>query len=70
MDTEGVVSVYSGILVIKRSKTGSFVEMWVEAYTEWSKSEREKQIVYINTHVESENLVDDLVCKAEIVTQT
>ena len=70
MDTEGVESIYSGILVIKRSKTGSFVEMWVETYTEWSKSEREKQIVYINTHVESENLVDDLVCKAEIVTQT
>ena len=39
-------------------------------HTEWSKSEREKQILYINTHMWNlENGTDELVCKAEIVTQ-
>ena len=36
----------------KRSQTGSFVEMWMdlESVTEWSKSEREKQISYIDAY--------------------
>ena len=34
---------------IKRNKTGSFVVMWINivCHTEWSKSEKEKQISYI-----------------------
>lgn len=31
---------------------------------------RKTDSVYQHTHVESEKLVDDLVCKAETVTQT
>ena len=33
---------------IKRNKTGSFVETWIDLETERSKSKREKQISYIN----------------------
>ena len=38
---------------IKRNEIGSFVEMWMnlETHTEWSKSEREKQIPYINAYM-------------------
>ena len=38
---------------IKRNEIGSFVEMWVDLGTaiEWSKSEREKQISYINAYM-------------------
>ena len=38
---------------IKRKKIGSFVEMWMDlvCHTEWSKSERKKQISYINTYM-------------------
>ena len=39
---------------IKRNKSGSFVEMWNGprvGHTEWSKSEREKQILYINAYI-------------------
>ena len=36
---------------IKRNKTGSFVEMWMDLETViQSKSEREKQISYINAY--------------------
>ena len=35
---------------IKKNETGSLVEMWMdlESIIEWSKSEREKQTLYIN----------------------
>ena len=39
---------------IKRNEIGSFVEMWMDletVYTEWSKSERVKQISYINAYM-------------------
>ena len=40
---------------IKRNKIGSFVDMWIDLgsvmQTESSKSEREKQILYINTYM-------------------
>ena len=38
---------------IKRNKIGSFVETWMdlETHTEWSKSEREKQISYISAYM-------------------
>ena len=39
-------------------------------HTELSKSEREKQISYINAYMWNlENGIDDLLCKAEIETQ-
>ena len=40
--------------VTKRNKIGSFVKTWKKVETvniEWNKSEREKQIVYINTYM-------------------
>ena len=38
---------------IKRNEIGSFVETWMdlETHTEWSQSEREKQISYINAYM-------------------
>ena len=38
---------------IKKKEIGSFVEMLMdlESHTEWSKSEREKQILYINAYM-------------------
>ena len=42
---------------IKRNKIGSFVEIWIDLesviQTESSKSEREKQILYSNTYIET-----------------
>ena len=35
--------------VVKRNEIGSFVEMWMD-HTEWNKSDREKQILYINAY--------------------
>ena len=55
MDKDVVVHVYNGILISYKRK-----QIWVisseldEArawYTEWNKSEREKQISYINTYM-------------------
>ena len=37
-----------------------------DCHTEWTKSEREKQILYINTYGIWKNVTDELVCKAEI----
>ena len=42
-----------------------------DCHIEWSKSEREKQISYINAYMWNlENGIDELICKAEIETQT
>ena len=55
MDKEAVVHIYNGILLSHKKEC-----IWVIAnemderrsyYTKWSKSEREKQILYINTHI-------------------
>ena len=41
-----------------------------DCHTEWSKSEREKQISYINAYMWNlENGTDEPVCRAEIETQ-
>ena len=50
MDKEDMVRLlHSGILAIKRNETGSFVEMWMNLSLSYrEKSEREKQISYIN----------------------
>jgi len=42
-----------------------------ECHTERNKSEREKQISYINAYIYGiyKNGIDDLICKAEIETQ-
>ena len=55
MDKEAVVHTYNGILLSHEKE-----RVWVSSnevdetrayYTEWSKSEREKQISYINTYM-------------------
>ena len=37
-------------------------------YTEWSKSEGEKQMSYINTHIWNINDADEHICRARIDT--
>ena len=54
MDKEQMVYIFNGTLLghKKRSKTGSFAEMWMDLETViQSKSEREKQILHINTYI-------------------
>ena len=53
MDKEDVVHTYDGILVIKRNRIGSFVEMWMDTeYAIQSEvSQKEKQISYINAYM-------------------
>ena len=55
MDKEVVVHIYNGILLGHKKK-----HIWVSSsevdeprpyYTEWSKSEREKLILYINAYI-------------------
>ena len=46
--------IYNGLLLTyKRKEIGLSVEMWMDldCHTELSKSEREKQILYINTYM-------------------
>ena len=52
MDKEDVVHIYNGILLaMKRNDIGSFIETWMDLETViQSKSEREKQISYINAY--------------------
>ena len=54
MDKETVAHIYNGILLSHKKEriwvTSSEVDEPRAHYTEWSKSEREKQISYINTY--------------------
>ena len=53
---------------IKRNEIRSFVEtqMELESYIEWSKLEKEDQILYINTYTWNlEDGIDDSICKTE-----
>ena len=58
---------------IKRNEIGSFVETWMHLETVIQsevKSEREKEISYINAHMWNlENGTDEPVCREEIETQ-
>ena len=55
MDKEIVVCIYSGILLNHKKEwiwfSSSEVDEPRACYSEWSKSEREKQISYINTYI-------------------
>ena len=74
MDKEDMAYIYNGILPSHKKERN-----WVfcrdvggsrDCYTEWSKSEREKQISYINAYMRNlENGTDELVCRAEIEAQ-
>ena len=54
IDKGDVMRIYNGLLLTyKRKEIGLSVEMWMDldCHTELSKSEREKQILYINTYM-------------------
>ena len=59
---------------IKRDEILPFAETWMdlETHTEWSEFEQEEQILYINAYLWNleKNGIDELICKAEIETQT
>ena len=66
--------IYNGILLSHKKKwNGSIcrdVDGPRDCHTEWSKSEREKQILYNIAYMWNlENDTDELICKAEIETQ-
>ena len=57
---------------IKRNEIGTFVETWLDLETviQSEVSQKEKQILYINTYLWNlENGTDESVCKTEIETQ-
>ena len=70
-----VVHIYNEILLIHKKEW-----IWVSfnevnehkaCYTEWSQSEREKQISCINAYIWNlENGTDEPICRAGIETQT
>ena len=52
MDKEDMVHIYNGILVIKRNEIVPFAATCIDLETViQSKSERERQILYINTYI-------------------
>ena len=57
VDKEDVAHIYNGILLIPKKKRNGVICSEVDGvkvcHTEWSKSEREKQIQYANTYMES-----------------
>ena len=61
VDKEAVVHIYNGILLSHKKE-----HIWVSSnevdeprayYTEWSKSEREKQVSYTNIYMKSQKMV-------------
>ena len=68
MDKEAVVCIHNGILLSYKKK-----HSWVSSkahYTEWRKSEREKQITYTNTYVWNlKDGTDEIICRAAMETQ-
>ena len=75
MDKEDVESTYKEILLSHKKEqiwvSGSEVNEARAFYTEWSKLEREKQILYINAYTWNlERWYDEPICRAEVETQT
>ena len=71
MDKEDVAHIYNGILLSHKKEQNRVIcrdmDGLRDCHTEWNKSEREKQISYINTYEKIG--IDDLIYKAEIETQ-
>ena len=55
MEKEDVAHIYNGILLSHKKKQNWVICIEVDGprlcHAEWSKSEREKQILYANTHI-------------------
>ena len=74
MDKEDVVHIYNVILLSHKKERNWVICRDVDAsrdcHTEGSKSEREKQMSYINAYMGNlENGTDETVCRAEIETK-
>ena len=75
MDKEVVIQIHNGILLSYKKEhiwdSSNKVDEPRAYYTEWSKSERKRQILYINTYIWNlENGMDDPTCRAAKETQT
>ena len=77
MDKEDVVQIYNDILLRHKKEQNwvicSDVDETRACYTDWSESERKKQITYINTHIcieSRKNGTDEPICRTGIETQT
>ena len=71
LESEGFISPNDQRIIWAESIEKGDIDEPRVCHTETSKSEREKQILYINIYVWNlEKWVDDLICKAEIETQT
>ena len=75
MGKENVVHIYNGILPSHKKEWNCAICRDLDGprdcHTEWSKSAREKQILYNITYMWNvENYTDELICKAEIEIQT
>ena len=75
MYKEDVVHIYNRILLShKRNKIVSFAETWMDLETviQSEVSQKKKNKYHILTHIcgIKKNGIDDLICKAEIETQT
>ena len=65
-----ILYIYNGILLSHRKEQiESLVKMWMDLVLYRVKSEREKQILYINTYMCNLD-IDDLIFKAQAKTQT
>ena len=74
-DKEDVVHTYNGILLShKRNEIGSSVEMWMDlgSVIQSEVNQKEKNKYRILKHIcgIQKNGIDELICKAEIETQT
>ena len=67
MDKEDVAHIYNGILLSHKNKQNWVIYHEVDGpsdcHTEWSKSEKEKQIPYADTYLESKKKKKKLVLK-------
>ena len=74
MDKEDVVHIYSGILVLKRNKTESFVEtgMNLESViqSKVSQKEKNKYCILMHMHRIYKNATDKPIYRVEIEMQT
>ena len=74
MDKEDVAHIYNGILLSLKKKWNGGICSEVDGvrvcHTEWSKSEREKQIQYANTYIwnlrENEGHEEPLLCYIQV----
>ena len=76
MDKEAVVHIYNGILLSHKKDhiwvSSSEVDEPRDYYTQWSKSERVKQVLYINEHAWNleKNGTNETICRAGVEMQT